>query len=466
MTGPLGGTRVVDLSAGIAGPMTTMLLADHGADVVKVEPPGGDPTRSLSGAGVWHRGKRSITLDVDEPADRERLHALVDRADVVVDSFAPGVAAGLGLDWDTLRTRNPRLVLCSITAYGRHLAERDRPAVDALVAARTGLHWEQRGRVGTTIGLLCDLPVELEGLDIPTGCADGPDRDGPCTPGRAGPASAPPSWPPPASAPRSGPATTPAGASGSRPRCSRAFWPPPSADGSAPRTPTPTATSPGSSTRAAARAASGAPTAGGCRTGCRTRRSRWACPRATTSTPRRPRPPARTRAASAPTTASWSCWPTTTRRWPRPTPASTPTTWVDVAAEVGIPLQPLRSPRGGTPRSGVPGRRSVIEVDDPELGPLRQVGRVYELAACPTSPPAPAVRPGADAAHRAPPRRTAPSGTEPAAPSRSPAPASPLAGIRVIDLGLAVAGPWGTMMLADLGAEVIKVNTLSTTVTG
>jgi crotonobetainyl-CoA:carnitine CoA-transferase CaiB-like acyl-CoA transferase len=103
---------------------------------------------------VWARGKRSIELDVNEAAQREQLLALIDRADVLVENFDLGITETLGLNWESLKARNPRLVMCSITPYGRHVDFKDRPGIDALVAARTGLHWEQRGRVGTAIGRL------------------------------------------------------------------------------------------------------------------------------------------------------------------------------------------------------------------------------------------------------------------------------------------------------------------------
>ncbi len=76
MTGVLDGIEVLDLTTGISGPMTAMLLADHGAHVTKVEPPGGDPTRAFSGAQVWNRSKRSAVLDLRDAQDRERLVAL------------------------------------------------------------------------------------------------------------------------------------------------------------------------------------------------------------------------------------------------------------------------------------------------------------------------------------------------------------------------------------------------------
>jgi crotonobetainyl-CoA:carnitine CoA-transferase CaiB-like acyl-CoA transferase len=92
MTGVLDGVTVLDLSTGIAGPVASMLLADHGAQVTKIEPPGGDPTRSFSGAQVWHRGKRSAVFDPHDSADRERVAALAAHADVLIESFAPGTA--------------------------------------------------------------------------------------------------------------------------------------------------------------------------------------------------------------------------------------------------------------------------------------------------------------------------------------------------------------------------------------
>src|SRR3954454_11488885 len=136
MAGVLDGLRVLDLTWGVAGPIAAMLLADHGAAVTRVEHPDGDPFAGFSGYRVWHRGKRSAVLDLREPADREVFLALVARADVLGESFSPGAAERLRLSG--LTERNPRLVHCSITGYGDGAEDADRPAYDALVAARTG----------------------------------------------------------------------------------------------------------------------------------------------------------------------------------------------------------------------------------------------------------------------------------------------------------------------------------------
>jgi alpha-methylacyl-CoA racemase len=123
----LEGIRVVDLSRLLPGPFLTMVLADLGADVVKIEDPKvGDYLRIFppGKAGVSgrylavNRGKRSLALDLKDPRGRDALLRMVERADVVVESFRPGVMAKLGLDYDTLAARNPLIVMCSISGYG------------------------------------------------------------------------------------------------------------------------------------------------------------------------------------------------------------------------------------------------------------------------------------------------------------------------------------------------------------
>src|SRR5881394_2201240 len=173
MTGTLDGLRVLDLSAGIAGPIATMLLADQGAAVTKIEPPGGDPLAHWRGYRVWNRGKRSAIFDLETKADRDRLLALASQADVLVESFGPGVTERLGLTHDDLADRNQRLITCSITGYGRTGEDAARPAIDALVAARTGNQWTQRG------GILSSGEVKYPDIPIPEGAEQGIRKDGP-----------------------------------------------------------------------------------------------------------------------------------------------------------------------------------------------------------------------------------------------------------------------------------------------
>jgi crotonobetainyl-CoA:carnitine CoA-transferase CaiB-like acyl-CoA transferase len=170
MPGALDGLRVVDLTTGLAGPLATMTLGDHGADVVKIEPPGGDPQRSYVGSVVTNRGKRSVVLDLDRDADRDRLRELTATADVLVESFAPGHLMARGLDYATVSADLPALVYCSLTGYPRTTDAADRPAIDLLVQARSGMQYEQPGFREGPIFLHAPLPsiaasyLTLEGV--------------------------------------------------------------------------------------------------------------------------------------------------------------------------------------------------------------------------------------------------------------------------------------------------------------
>ena len=178
MPGIWEGVDVLDLSWGIAGPIVTMLLADNGATVTKIEAPGGDPFRSLSGHRVWNRGKRSTVIDLKDPKKREDFLRLAARADVVIESFAPGTTKRLGIDYETLSVANPRLVYCSITGYGATGPDADRPGYDALVAARTGLQWESRGVLGGTTARLSGTKPILPDFEVPVERWAGPPQRG------------------------------------------------------------------------------------------------------------------------------------------------------------------------------------------------------------------------------------------------------------------------------------------------
>lgn len=146
--GSLTGLRVLDLSRLLPGPYLTMVLSDLGADVVKVEDPRlGDYLRSMppgrDGVGgrflAVNRDKRSIAVDLKVPAQREVFLALVEKADVVIESFRPGVMAKLGVGWDVLAARNPRLVMCSLSGYGQSGPYRERAGHDLNYVALAGV---------------------------------------------------------------------------------------------------------------------------------------------------------------------------------------------------------------------------------------------------------------------------------------------------------------------------------------
>jgi crotonobetainyl-CoA:carnitine CoA-transferase CaiB-like acyl-CoA transferase len=147
MSGPLEGLRVIDCTSGMAGPKAAGILADYGADVIWIEPPGGDPfRRELDVAySVFNRSKRSITLDLKAATDREAAHRLLDTADVFIQSWRPGVAESLGLGYGTVHERNPALVYCSISGFGAEGEHRDLPGHEALVHALLGTMGDQAG---------------------------------------------------------------------------------------------------------------------------------------------------------------------------------------------------------------------------------------------------------------------------------------------------------------------------------
>ena len=172
----LEGIRVLDLSLFLPGPYLTLALADHGAEVIKIEPPGeGEPTRHLGpkdGPSTVYfrnlnRGKKSVVLDLKNPQEREALLKLCETADVFVESFRPGVVERLGVGYDQVSARNPRMVYCSISAFGQQGPYRDRPAHDLAVEALSGVLSMTLGEDGkpTIPGLpLADLLCALNGL--------------------------------------------------------------------------------------------------------------------------------------------------------------------------------------------------------------------------------------------------------------------------------------------------------------
>src|ERR1700691_664917 len=154
----LEGIRILDLTWGISGPAGILLLAEHGADVIKVEPPGGDPYRAYPGYRVWNRSRRSVALDLKTARGKEPFLELVATADVLAESFRPGAMAALGLDYESLSELFPQLIYLSIPAYPSDSRHAGRPGWDALVQARSGEQWEQPGWRPGPIFLASPMP--------------------------------------------------------------------------------------------------------------------------------------------------------------------------------------------------------------------------------------------------------------------------------------------------------------------
>ena len=167
---PLAGTRVLDLTTFLSGPIAARALADLGADVVRVEPPGGDPTRAGTGLTpgdppssfylALHRDRRGVVLDLKTEAGGAVLRDLVASSDVVLENFRPGVTDRLGIDYETLAPLNPRLVYCTITGFGADGPYSQLPATDGAVQAFGGV-LELTGPPG---GFGLPLPLPLADL--------------------------------------------------------------------------------------------------------------------------------------------------------------------------------------------------------------------------------------------------------------------------------------------------------------
>ena len=171
---PFRGLRVLDLGQGVASPYCAMLLALYGADVIKVEPPEGDWSRGLgaklaSGAHTpmsltFNRGKRALCLDLKRPEARAILRSLALMADVLVEGFRPGVAARLGVGYDSLAAENPKLIYLSVSGFGQSGPNAQRPVTDTAAQAFSGFMDTNRGPDGVphrSGALAADVPTGL-----------------------------------------------------------------------------------------------------------------------------------------------------------------------------------------------------------------------------------------------------------------------------------------------------------------
>ncbi len=160
-SGPMLGLKVLDLTRGLPGALATMLLADYGADVVKVEYPVGNPLEQDPAYRVWNRGKKSVALDLKQAAALDYFRELAQDVDVILESFRPGVAERLGIGYPQVSGSNPGVVYCSISAYGARGPWAQRHGYESLVAAASGIMTEQ---VGVGDGpMFCSMPLATLG---------------------------------------------------------------------------------------------------------------------------------------------------------------------------------------------------------------------------------------------------------------------------------------------------------------
>ena len=189
MTGPLAGIRIIDCSQIVSGPMACQMLADQGAEVIKVESPGGDPVRGLGPRKAdlssmfiaVNRGKQGLCLDLKSPEGIAVLERLVAKADVLVENFRPGVLARLGLGWDRLQSLNPRLIYCSITGFGPDGPYQNVRVYDPVIQAVSGIAASQvdkEGNPGLVRHLVADKVTALTAAQAITAALFRRERSG------------------------------------------------------------------------------------------------------------------------------------------------------------------------------------------------------------------------------------------------------------------------------------------------
>lgn len=456
MASVLAGIRVLELPSGVAGAMAGMLLADNGAEVIKIEPPDDAPALPPHCRTVWERGKRSVVADLREPAGQAVVRELMRHVDVLIEGHSPGELADLGLGYASVSSDNDQLIYCSITGYGRNTRYSQRPGYDALVAARLGLQWEQRSFNGGQPPYIAGIEPEPSDFEVPPRAEQTANSEGPVF-------LAPP-WP---SIGACLLATTGISAAlRSRQLTGRGQWVETSLLQGGLLTTMPTWQRVPEPERPGFRLAyfdrrhpkgffecsdgrwihNWAPIDHGFARAA-ARGSSLELP-APDDIVKVPIPSgyhdqlAAEVAAHLETAEAYLKFPSDE--------------WVKLFALAGKPAQPIRTPEEGLCDKISLQEGCVAEVVDPEEGTTRQVGLVYRMSKTPGAIRGGAPRKGehthdplaglADRANGA------------ARPEQVCSLAAPLDGIRVLDLGLAQAGPYGAQVLADLGADVIKIN--------
>ena len=164
VSGPLAGIKVVDLTRGMPGAIATMLLADYGADVLKLQNPSGNLLESSAAFRVWNRGKKSVALDLSQPEDLRASLELARDADVFLESFRPGVAERLGVGYSAIKDANPGIIYCAISAFGSSGPWAHRHGYEGLVSAASGTMTDQ---VGVRDGpMFCSIPMASIGASM------------------------------------------------------------------------------------------------------------------------------------------------------------------------------------------------------------------------------------------------------------------------------------------------------------
>ncbi len=457
MAGVLDGIKVLDLSWGISGPLTGMLLADHGADVTRIERPDGDPFGDLLGYKVWHRGKKNAIFDLKNTSDLGLFKKLVSQADVLIESMSPGKTTKLGIDYETLAKINPRLIYASITGYGEN---DDRKGYDALVAATSGLQYEQRGwPEGALYHMLGKEDPFAEAIEVDPDSVQGANREGPLH--------------------------------------VASKWPSMGAFFSALT---------GISAALFAREKTGRGQkvstsllqgALACGSGVWQRADNIDSPGFNTWIMGSSSPKGHFKCKDGKWLHNWVPNPRfileaskgdTLNASPDLTVQNDPDRfgigpeellvmnhyqpiladaiakfnrdeWVEAAAIGNMTMQPCRSLEESLTDPLLIADRCVTTVDDPELGRINQVGITYRLENSQGAVQGPKRPRGADTDTVKAYAHSLDVVEEKPLPAK-PTGKGPLDGIRVLDLGLAIAGPFGCQLLADMGADVIKMNTL------
>ncbi len=457
MAGVLDGIKVLDLSWGISGPMTGMLLGDHGADVTRIERPEGDPFSDLLGYKVWHRGKKNAVLDLKNPADLSLFKKLAADADVLIETMTPGKTKALGVDYETIAALNPKLIYCSISAFGQDDA---RPAYDAQVAAESGLQWEQRGwPEGSLYHMAGREDPFSEAADIDPNWVQGANREGPLHLASK--------WP--SMGAFFSALTGISAALFAREKTGRGQHVTTSllqgamACGSGVWQRAEDIDSPGFNTWIM-----GAASPKGhfkCKDG------KWihnwvpnprfileaskgdeinATPDLTVQND-----PDRFGIGPEELLVMAHYQPILAEAFAK----FNSDEWVKAAAIGNVTVQPCRSLEESLTDPLLINDKCVTTLDDPELGPINQVGITYRLSNSQGEIKGPMRARGADTDSVKSYAATLPDPEQISVPAQ-PTNKGALDGIRVLDLGLAIAGPFGCQLLADMGADVIKMNTL------